>query len=168
MEFEGEHGTRPGQIHVDEGFIPGAKADTANDCFRQFFQGLKSVRSEIIFYAPSKFTVYPDNNIGDESNHFAEACAKGEVGFLFIDAPTAKDGAPMIVAPILDNKGRFDTEGYDGKAIIVKTDGSVEVIDIDADTKRIYTKVNSEKVDMLSSKNPVFRNPPVIKYPEPR
>jgi len=145
VEFEGEYGTRPGRSHTDERLIPGAKADTSNACFRQFFQGLDTVRSEVIFYAPSKFTVYPDNIIGDKSNHFAEACAKGEVGFLYIDAPTARDGAPLFAAPLDDHEGRFDPESYNGKAVVMKTDGSVEAFDIDPYSKRIYTIVDDRR-----------------------
>jgi len=167
-EFESEYGARPGQIIADGGKVPGARAETANDCFRQLLQGLATVRSEAIFYAPSRISKQPDNDLGDESNHFAEACAKGEVGFLYVDAPSAIDGAPLMATPLLNTSGMFDSRAYNGHAVILKTDGSVEVMDIDPDTGRIYILVDGEKVDILSSENPLFPSPPTIKYPEPK
>ena len=74
----------------------------------------------------------------------------------------------MIAAPLYDTKGKFDTEIYSGKAVIVKTDGSVEVLNIDPDTGKVFIEVEGKKIDMLSAENPSFRDLPVIKYPEPK
>jgi len=57
---------------------------------------------------------------------------------------------------------------YKGKAIILKTDGSVEAMDIDPDTRRVYMLVDGKKVDVFSTENPLFPVPPMIKYPEPK
>jgi len=167
-EFEAEEGTRPGQQIVDEGNLDGAAAANANDCLRQLLQRLATVRSEAIFFAPSKISKQPDNDIGDSTNNFAEACEKGEVGFLYVDSPTSKDGAPLMAAPLFDTSGKFDFQAYNGKAVVLKTDGSVEAIDINEDSEIVEIKVGGANVDMLSIQNKTFREAPEIKYPDPR
>jgi len=156
-EFEDEHGTNLG-----------AQGATSNDCFRTLIQRLPTVRSEAIFYAPSRISRIPDNDIGDASDNFAKACAKGEVGFLYVHAPTAKDGAPLVAAPLYDNAGRFDAEAYNGSAVVLKPDGTVELRKIDPDTGKIMIKVDGKLIDLFSSENPLFTDPPMIKYPEPK
>jgi len=169
-EFQIEEGTRPGQQIVDEGNVDGAAAGNANDCFRQLLQRLVTVRSEAIFFAPSLISREPDNDIGDSTNDFAEACEKGEVGFMYVDAPRAKDGAPLMAAPLADDQGTFDFQKYNGKAVVLKTDGSVESLDIDEDSEIVNIKVGGSDVDMFSTANKTFRDsdPPSFLYPDPR
>lgn len=168
IEFEAEYGARPGQVIADNQKVPGAKAETANDCFRQFLQGLEVVRSEAIFYAPSRISRKPDNDIGDESNNFADACQKGEVGYLYVDTPLATDRTPVMAAPLYDTRGDFDIKEYDGKAVVLFNDGSVEAIDINPDTKRILIMSEGKRVDLFSTQNSDFPAQAKIKYPEPR
>ncbi len=164
-EFEGEEGVRPGQQIVDEGNLEGAAATSSNDCYRQLLQRLATVRSEAIFFAPSKISKAPDNDIGDSTNDFAEACEQGEVGYLYVDAPTARDGAPLMGAPLFDTSGKFDFQAYNGKAVVLKTDGSVDSLAIDEDSELVMIKVGGSDVDMFSSQNKTFRDAPEILYP---
>lgn len=164
VEFEGEEGTRPGQQIVDEGNLDDAAAASSNDCFRQLLQRLPTVRSEAIFFAPSKISKNPDNDIG-ESPDFSKACEDGEVGFLYVDAPTSRDGAPLMAAPLFDTSGLFDFQAYNGKAVVLKTDGSVEALDIDEDTEQVLISSGGSEVELLSSGNKTFREAPEIKYP---
>jgi len=167
-EFEEEYGALPGQIIADGGKVPGAEAKTSNDCFRQLLQGLVTVRSEAIFFAPSKISKQPDNDIGDASNHFAEACEKGEVGFLYVEAPNALEGAPLMATPLLNASGMFDAGAYKGYGVVLKNDGSVEAVKIDSSTGKILIRVGGKNVDMFGFRNPTLVDPYVIKYPEPR
>jgi len=169
-EFEGEFGIRPGaQAAKEIEALKGTKTVSSNDCFRQLLLTLPYVRTEAIFYAPSKISKQPDNDIGTTENKFLQACAKGEVGFVYVDAPDAKDGAPLVVAPLLDAKsGKFDYKKYGGKAVVLMTDGSVQTIDIDRKTGKIFIKSGGKMVDLLSKDNPTFRSAPSIKYPEPK
>ena len=165
--FEFEFGVRPGVLAAAK--IPGAKSASANDCFRQILLGIPEVRSEAIFYAASNISKKPDNEIGDIENNFQQACAKGEVGFAYIDAPDAKDGAPLAIAPLLDAKsGKFDHKKYGGKAVVLMTDGSVQSLDIDPKTGKVFIEVAGKKVDLLSKENPHFRTPPSIRSTGPK
>ncbi len=168
LEFENEEGIRPGQMIVEEGNLAEAQAVTANQCFRQLLQGLPSVRDEDIFYTPSVLSKAPDRDIGDQGNHFKQACQKGEVAFLYVDNPKSKSGAPLAAAPLLDTSGRFDANIYGGKAAVLYTDGTVRRHDINPETGKIEIKVKGKTIDLFSADNPHFRTPPNIKYPEPK
>ena len=167
MEFEEEHGMKPGQQIAVGGKLLSARAETANDCFRQMLQGLEMVRTEAIFYAPSPISQYPDNDIGIEPL-FSNACGKGEVGFLYVDNPDAENEVPLLAAPLRNTSGVFDLKTYKGKAVILYSDGSVKSHEIDEDTGKVIVEINGKRVDLLSSDNPYFKSPPNIKYPVPK
>lgn len=166
VEFENDYNTRPGEDVVDDDLFDGAAAGSANDVFRQLLQGLPSVRSEAIFFAPSLISTQPDNDIGDNANDFAEACEDGEVGFLYVDAPDARSGAPLIGAPLFDDQSEsFDFDAYNGKAVFLKSDGSVDVLKIDEETEEVTIRSSGSDVNILSSENRVFREDPTIIFP---
>lgn len=167
LTFTEKHGIRPGEEAAKK--IEGAKFETANDCFRQLFLGTTDLRTEAIFYASSKISETQDNDIGTIENKFLQACQKGEVGFLYVDSPAARSGAPLVAAPLMDGTSTtFDHAKYGGKAIILHSDGSVKTHDINPDTGKVEIKINGKMIDIFSQENPIFRSAPNIKYPEPK
>ncbi len=166
VSFETEYGIRPGQKIVDEGDLDGAAAGTSNDIFRQLFIG-GLLKSEAIFFAPSKVCKKPDNDIGNRANKYAQALEKGENGFMYVDNPYSKQGAPVCAAP-LDRQNEFDAEAYNGLAVVLKSDGSVDTLRINEDSHKVEIKVGGSKADMFSSSNKTFVDPPKLVYPNPR
>ena len=169
ISFEGEEGVRPGAQIVAEGNVTGAAATTSNDVLRQLLQRLPDVRTEAIFFAPSKISLQPDNDIGDAANNYAQAMEQGECGYLYVDNPASRSGAPLMAAPLIDGtSAKFDYDAYIGKAVVLKTDGAAVSVDIDEDAETAMIKVGGSLVDMFTTANKTFRNAPSILYPIPR
>lgn len=167
VEFEDEYGLRPGDSVKDE--IDGGESTSANSCFRMLIQGSNTLRSEAIFFAPSKLSKKPDGDVGSKSNNFKQACDKGEVGFLYIDAPFAKSAAPLIAAPLQKEDGsKLDFSAYNGKAVILKVDGSVDTPDIDEDKGEITAKFGGSDINLLAVSGELFGDDAKIKAIEKR
>jgi prepilin-type N-terminal cleavage/methylation domain-containing protein len=106
---------------------------TANDRFRQLLRS-GIAQSEAMFYAKTAFTKKPDNIFNEDT----KALEAGEVGFGMITGSDDKGlsasgnpSRPIVVAPFtvaLD--GKFDSDFYDGKAVVLKLDNSVTSLNI--------------------------------------
>lgn len=168
VEFESEFGTRPGQLVVDDDLVESASAANANDCFRQLIQSEK-LKSEAAFNIKSLITAESDRDIGT-SPAYRQALEKGENGFMYMDNPRSKPGAPLAAAPLTKQQGTFDSIAYNGKAVVLINDGEVRAIDINEDTEKVEVKIGGSLVDMFSSANKTFRSndAPNPKYPLPR
>ena len=165
LTFENDNGMRPGQAVVKKGEVPGAKAASANDVFRQLLQG-GVLNTEAFFYAKSAISRKPDNKIGSPQNNFAQSLEKGECAFLYVDNPEAKIGAPLCAAP-LKSDHNFDAGAYNGKAVVLMNNGSVEVIKIDPETGKLMVTRDGKTFDLFSADNPDFNGKkPRILYPE--
>ena len=107
----------------DTGAYPAAAA-AANVNFRGLISGGYTT-SEDIFYAKTAFTVKPDGNTTG-----AEACAAGEVGFLYVEglSATTPSNAPIIATPqrAAGAAAVFDENAFGGTAIVLRNDGGVK------------------------------------------
>ncbi len=168
VEFESEFGTRPGQLVVDDELVAHASATDANDCFRQLIQSEK-LRSEAAFNIKSLITTESDRDIGQHPE-YAQTLEKGENGFMYMDNPRSKPGAPLAAAPLTKQQGTFDSLAYNGKAVVLVNDGEVRALDINENTEKVEVKVGGTLVDMFTAANKTFRSndAPKPKYPLPR
>jgi prepilin-type N-terminal cleavage/methylation domain-containing protein len=138
FEFETEYSSYPSSdtaqtVIENTGSTLNVSGSSANDYFRQLIAA-GMTKSEKMFYAKVPGAKKPDDNI--ESNH---ALDDGEVGFGYI-TKGASDGfsssgnpsRPLACAPLLNNSsdGKFDSDPFDNKAIILRMDNSVTSINI--------------------------------------
>ena len=120
----------------------------SNDYFRQLM-GAGYTQSETMFYAKVPKAKKPDGNIATVA-----ALAKGEVGFGYIllgssaGLSTAGNPArPYVVTPML-TEDTFDRDPFDGKAVILRVDNSVNSSQILPTTKKVNL---SPGVDLLKT-----------------
>lgn len=152
FEFETEYGTFPDKDTAkavnDATGEEVTDGQNSNDKFRQLIAAGIS-QSEAMFYAKSAYSKKPDGVI----DPLTKALEKGEVGFGMF---TKTDGSglsaagnparPILAAPFnvaLD--GTFDSDFYDGKAVILKLDNSVTSLNIVKTTGDV--RVNGLKLD---------------------
>ena len=135
FEFETEYGSFPDDATAtavkDATETTLVSGSNSNDRFRQLIRA-GIAQSEPMFYAKTGFTKKPD---GITTND--KALEKGEVGFGIIMNNTAGMSAagnpsrPIIAAPFkVAMDGTFDSDFYDGKAVILKLDNSVTSLPI--------------------------------------
>lgn len=131
FEFESEYGSFPDDATAtavkdatDTALVSGS---LSNDRFRQLIRA-GIAQSEAMFYAKTAFTQKPDGILDTDT----KALSKGEVGFGILMNNTAGLSAagnpsrPIIAAPLkVAMDGTFDSDFYDGKAVILKLDNSV-------------------------------------------
>jgi prepilin-type N-terminal cleavage/methylation domain-containing protein len=132
FEFETEYGTFPDDSTAtavkdatDTQLVSGNKS---NDRFRQLIRA-GIAQSESMFYAKTAFTKKPDGILTSD----IQALAPGEVGFgIIMDKGTkglsaaGNPSRPIIGAPFkIALDGTFDSDFYDGKAVVLKLDNSV-------------------------------------------
>jgi len=136
MDFETEYTTFP---DLATGAAVATATETtaiatldANSRFRQMIRA-GIVESESIFYAKSSFTKKPDGVFNTDQR----ALAPGEVGFSMIvkTGGTAFSAAgnpsrPIIIAPWSGTGETFDSDFFDGKAVVLKLDNSVTSLNI--------------------------------------
>lgn len=139
-EFADEYGSYPdrttGKRLATESTLK-LDGDTANDYFRQLVAA-GIARSEESFFAKSAHSKHqPDHNLSGDA-----ALAPGEVGFGYImngdqAIPGSLPEAVLAVTP-LQPGGRgddFDPDPLGDRAVVVKIDGSVELLPIRRDSK---------------------------------
>lgn len=137
FEFETEYGTFPDDLTAvavkDATDTTQVSGTTANDRFRQLIRA-GIAQSEAMFYAKTGFTQKPDGILDTDQ----KALSKGEVGFgIIMDKGTTGLSAagnpsrPIIAAPFkIAMDGTFDSDFYDGKAVILKLDNSATSLPI--------------------------------------
>ena len=143
FEFETAYGSFPDSTTATtvtentESVLPLGTANS-NDYFRQLLAA-EVCQSEAMFYAKTGFTKKPDNVF----NTAANALAPGEVGYGYImNTNTAFSTAgnparPIVAAPLAFpfETGKFDTDLYDYKAVVLRIDNSVQSVPILKSTK---------------------------------
>jgi prepilin-type N-terminal cleavage/methylation domain-containing protein len=148
FEFENEYGTFPDDATAtavkdatDTTLVSGA---LANDRFRQLIRA-GIAQSEAMFYAKTAFTQKPDGILDQDT----KALSKGEVGFgILMDATKGLSAAgnpsrPILAAPFkIAMDGTFDSDFYDGKAVILKLDNSATSLPIVKTTGNV--KINGK------------------------
>lgn len=148
MEFENEYLTFPDDTTAtavkdatDTALVSGTKS---NDRFRQLIRA-GIAQSETMFYAKTAYTKKPDGILTTD----IQALAAGEVGYgILMDGVKGLSAAgnpsrPIIAAPFkLAMDGTFDSEFYDGKAVVLRLDNSVTSLPIVSATGNV--KINGK------------------------
>ena len=136
FEFETEYGSFPDDTTAvavkDATDTTQVSGSTANDRFRQLIRA-GIAQSEAMFYAKTAFTKKPDGIMTTD----VQALDAGEVGYGIMMNDTkglsaaGNPGRPIIAAPFkIAMDGTFDSDFYDGKAVILKLDNSVTSLPI--------------------------------------
>ena len=178
FEFDVEYGRYPDSSTAEDvasrtgSDLASAGGTTANAYFRQLLAA-NIANSEQIFYARTEFSAKPDDIFSTP----AQALAPGEVGFGYImrDATTAFSSAgnparPIACAPLAFDGGvstsNFDTDIYDGKAVLLRLDNSAVSVNVNQEGQAI---VNGKDL-LATGQDTVWGtgSAPVIVAPEPR
>lgn len=164
-EFEADYGAYPNSEtakDITESFPDHGhdlSGNSSNSLFRQFLAA-EIAPSEEIFYSKTKNSQKPDGNIAP-----GEALNKGEVGFAYISGLNAEDdpSTPLVLTPLIPGTTKFDPKPFDGKAIVLKIDNTVDTYNIH-DDGHIYDK---DGLDVISPKHPIWKGKaPTIHYPK--
>ncbi len=136
IEFDGDYGEFPGDgtavIHKDENGEPyldmrAYKGRYSNDYLRQFIVA-GYTKSEEIFYVYGASDKKPDNVISSPGK-ILEA---GECGFAYVKNQSTSDnsGRPILISQMTGEGLTFDSDPYDGKAVVLRIDGAVKQLRI--------------------------------------
>jgi len=144
FEFENEYGSFPDSttaetVKTNTETPLDFGGNTSNDYFRQLI-ATGIAQAEKMFYCKTAFSKKPD----DILNNSESALAKGEVGYGYImngDKAFSAAGSPsrpIIAAPLAFpfTDGQFDTDLYDGKAVLLKMDNSATAVTITTTNKQ--------------------------------
>jgi len=131
VEFDQDFGSFPNDETANENDeLKAYKGKHSNDYLGQFLAG-GYVMTEEIFYAKggAPTNKKPDNNFGTK----AKTLAAGECGFAYYKGFSTSDnsGKPLLLAPMTGKGFKFDPKPYNGKAIVLRIDGSVQALEID-------------------------------------
>lgn len=131
---------------------------SSNDFFRQLF-ATGICESEQMFYARIPGVHRPDSQISE-----TKALEKGECGFTYF-LGAIKDcnpARPIAVVPMIPGTDRFDPEPFEGKAVVLRVDNSVNVLVIDKHGHAIF-----EGKNLMDPSQPIWEGkPPAIAWPD--
>jgi len=163
FEFENDYDTFPDATTI-VALKEGTGSDwnlrdaTSNDLFKQLIvAGI--CRSEEYFYARTSGTRKPDNVISSE----AKALAPGECAFAYIPGGSRKKNVrrPVVVAPLIPGTLTADPGPFEGKAVVLRVDGSVATYGIGADGR-----IMADGKDIFDPAQEYWEGmPPVVKWP---
>jgi hypothetical protein len=163
FEFKTEYGNYPDDTTAaavaDASETPKISGNSANDRFRQLIRS-GIIQSEILFYVHAPGVHKPDGQIDGDN-----ALEPGECGFAYVGNLLTTDevARPLALAPMIPGTRRFDYNPFDGKAVILWTDGSVKSMPIERKTGEVMF----EGRNLLDPSHPVWGGkPPVIALPE--
>ncbi|MDB6080040.1 MAG: hypothetical protein JWO82_3787 [Akkermansiaceae bacterium] len=131
---------------------------SSNQLFRQLFAA--GLERERLFYARIAGAIRPDDRFDDD----AHALSRGECAFAYIPGLSSHSPpeTPVLMTPMIPGTTRFDPKPFDGKAVILRIDGSAKAMPID-DSGRIMV----EGKDLFDPSNPLWEGKaPDIKWPE--
>jgi len=165
FEFESEYGGFPSEstaatVKTHTGSTWKLGDATSNDLFRQLFAA-GIVTNEEMFYVPAAGTHRPDNHFATE----ADALSQGECGFAYISnqSVAGNSSRPIVLAPVIPGTTKFDPRVFNGTAIILRLDNSVQAGRIDADGHI----VGEGGKDFLDPSQPIWGGvAPVVKWPD--
>ena len=144
FEFETEYGSFPddstGDAVAKATDTTKVSGTSANDKFRQLIRA-GIAQSEAMFYAKTAYTRKPDGIFTTD----VQALADGEVGFGILTSADDKGlsaagnpSRPILAAPFaIAMDGTFDSDFYDGKAVVLKLDNSVTSVPIVKSTGKV-------------------------------
>lgn len=166
FEFESDYGHFPeastAQAVTDRNSSSWSLGDrSSNELFRQLMVA-KIVPSEEIFYARFPGTKRPDGKQTAE----ADAIAAGECGFAYILGASTRWGPnsrPIAVAPLIPGTLKFDRKPFDGRAVVLRCDNSVQSYQLRGDG----TAVAPGGMDLFDPSQPYWGGKtPEVKWPE--
>lgn len=131
VEFDQDFGRFPTDVTaVDE--LEGYRGEYSNDYLAQFIAG-GYTKSEEIFYAKggSGPIKKPDNII----DHRKDQLGEGECGFAYIKDLSTKSNpkTPVLLAPMYGHGYKFNSDAYEGKAVVLRIDGAVKQFRLNKD-----------------------------------
>jgi hypothetical protein len=132
QEFDSTYGRFPAastaaRVKVDTNTPLTLGAENSNQLFRQLIAtGLKSEKP---FYAKTKNSRKPDDLFMDD----AHGLSHGECAFAYVAGLSSQSlpSLPLAMTPMIPGTTRFDPGPFDGKAIVLRVDGSVNSLKID-------------------------------------
>ena len=162
FEFDVEYGEFP-----SASTIPKVQSETSttmplgtassNDYFRQLLA--KGLGNEGTFYSGSRNFKNPDNNVDG-----LKALQKGEGGFAYVVGLSTSENSstPLLIAPVIPGTKQFDPEVFNGKAVVLRIDGSAVSYPIRKDSK-----IDLGNGDLLDPAKPEWNGKPLtIAWPE--
>lgn len=164
-EFDTEYGRFPdastiSPIKSATGTKLSLGSSSSNDFFRQLLIG-GGGRSEKPFWAKTPISPKKtDDLFGKDSN----TLVKGECGFAYIPGLSASGthDTPVVMTFLIPGQLRFDTEAFQGKAVILFLDSSVRALPVEKDGRVI---VNG--MDIFDPRQPFWKGKtPDVKWPQ--
>lgn len=163
IDFDQDHGRFPdastaSKIKTDPNNPLPLNGSSSNAYFRQLIAG-GYVPSENIFYAKTKHSHKPDDNIKG-----VNAIAPGECGYAYVTGMEERSpsNAPILVAPLIPGTTTFDSDLYLGKAVVLRIDGSAKA-ELIAPDGHVYV----DGMDIFDPRQSFWGGKaPVIAYPE--
>jgi hypothetical protein len=163
LEFNSEYGQFP-----DASTIPAVMTKTrtslvlgsssSNDLFRQLLAN--GIKSEKVFWARSSFTPrHPDGVIAG-----SKALEQGECAFTYVAGLSSggDPSTPLVLAPVIPGTWKFEHDPFEGKAIVLLLDGSIQQLPIDKNGDVILNGMN-----LFDPRQPYWHGKtPDIKWPE--
>lgn len=131
---------------------------TSNDLFRQLIA--HGANSEKIFSAKTQAT----RRMPDDVVVGAEALKKGECAFAYVAGLSSSSplDTPLAMAPLIPGTLKFDPKPFEGKAVVLRVDGSVRAESIDPSGH-----VMTGGRNLFDPSQPYWKGKvPDIKYPE--
>ncbi|QTN33329.1 hypothetical protein HZ994_13740 [Akkermansiaceae bacterium] len=164
MDFNAEYGSFPSdetaalvrEKHPSKTNLSGT---SSNALFRQLFAAQLS-DSEQIFYAKVDGARKPDGDISP--GHLLE---KGECAFAYIANISRDDhpALPIAFAPLIPGTKKFDPKPFDRKAVVLRLDRSVTVLNINSKGEALI----GGGLHLLDPENGLWKGKiPDIRYPE--
>ncbi|MDP4898770.1 MAG: type II secretion system GspH family protein [Akkermansiaceae bacterium] len=138
FSFQNEYGTFPDadtQTDVEDDFPDGditLDATSSNGYFRQLFRG-EFTDSEEIFFAKTAVSKKPDGVITGTNCLETKENAFGYIMNQDEGLTTGGNSARTIAATPLTEAGLFDQDAFDKKAVSLRIDQSVQILNINAD-----------------------------------
>ncbi|MCW1924933.1 hypothetical protein OKA05_20390 [Luteolibacter arcticus] len=135
LDHQERYGSFPNEktmqkIAKEKGIAP-FPLTTSNDYFRLLLAG--GAASEKMGYC--SFPSLPTHRPDDVISPLEQAFARGEVGFAYVaNLPADSHGdTPVLVAPLIPGTFQFDPKPFDGRAVVLKMDGSTTTMTIRED-----------------------------------
>ena len=123
-EFDVEYGEFPrastiSRVQGDTSTTMPLGTATSNDYFRQLLA--MGLGNEKMFYSGSRKFRKPDDLYSG-----AKALQKRECGFAYVIGLSISEDAstPLVISPVIRGAHRFDPEPLEGKAVVLRIDGS--------------------------------------------
>ena len=141
LDFENDMGKFPDDETAAKAELHAFRGPHSNDYLGQLIAG-GYTKTEQIFYAYDKrYPRKPDDLISPPE----QILQKGECGFGYVMIEekgkerglSSKDngGLPLVVAPIVNSLGVFETKSYAGRGVYVRVDGSARNERLDSNNK---------------------------------